>query len=157
MSTKRDKATAGMRGDRAEQRAQAYLISQGLQPVTRNYRCKAGEIDLIMRDGEVLVFVEVRLRSASRFGAAAATVTAKKQQKIIRTAAFFLQAHRLTETTRCRFDVIAFDVVDSAGSHADQAAPDNTTCDRDPMPKAEAGIADSEETHWFRDAFSAYN
>ena len=62
-------------GDNAEDRALAYLLRQGLQLRTRNFRCKGGEIDLIMNERETLVFIEVRKRSSMRYGGAAASVT----------------------------------------------------------------------------------
>lgn len=97
------------RGQQAEQRAEDYLRTQGLTPRARNYRCKAGEIDLVMMDGETLVFVEVRLRSNRRFAPAAETVDWRKQQKLIRAAQHFLQRHGLTDKVACRFDVLAID------------------------------------------------
>ena len=128
-------------GEQAEQRAQAYLISQGLQAVTRNYRCKLGEIDLIMRDGELLVFVEVRFRSTSGFGTAAETVTRQKQQKIIRAAAYFLKSEGLTEQVSCRFDVVSLEGTATAATAGTTDSAGN------------AGAT----TRWFRDAFRAYN
>lgn len=74
----------------------------------KNYRCKTGEIDLIMQQGETLVFIEVRLRSHRQFANAAESVTFAKQRKIIKTAQFYLQQHQLTDKINCRFDVIAF-------------------------------------------------
>lgn len=103
----RGKTTASD-GQRAEALAEAYLTDRGLQPRARNYRCKAGEIDLIMTQGETLVFVEVRLRRNSRFASAAESVDARKQQKLLRAAQFYLLQHKLTERVVCRFDIIAF-------------------------------------------------
>lgn len=95
-------------GQRAEALAEAYLKDQGLNPRARNYRCKAGEIDLIMTQGETLVFVEVRLRRNSHFASAAESVDRRKQQKLLRAAQHYLLQHRLTERVACRFDIIAF-------------------------------------------------
>lgn len=98
------------RGYAAEAYASDHLSAQGLQLLTRNLRCKVGEIDLIMRDGPVLVFVEVRTRRNTRFGGAAASVNRAKQEKLIRAAQYFLP--RLTERyfaghpPACRFDVV---------------------------------------------------
>ena len=80
-------------GQRAEARAQAYLERQGLALVVRNYRCKGGEIDLVMRapDG-TLVFVEVRARRGHAYGGAAASVTAQKQRRILQAANHYLAA-----------------------------------------------------------------
>jgi len=95
-------------GQKAEALAEAFLQGQGLQPRQHNYRCKAGEIDLIMTQGEILVFVEVRLRTNARFASAAESVDARKQQKLLRAAQHYLLQHRLTDKVQCRFDVIAF-------------------------------------------------
>ncbi|HHH39553.1 MAG TPA: YraN family protein [Sedimenticola sp.] len=94
-------------GEAAEERALAWLRSQGLALVARNYRCKAGEIDLVMRDGESLVFVEVRYRSHRGFGSAAESVTPAKQRRLQRAASHYLQ--RLSRVPPCRFDIIGVD------------------------------------------------
>jgi putative endonuclease len=99
--------TTGSRGAAAEVLAEQYLQQQGLRSCARNYRCKLGEIDLIMRDGECLVFIEVRLRNNRYFASAAESITAAKQHRILRTAQFYLQQHQLTDKVPCRFDVIA--------------------------------------------------
>ncbi|GAA0817096.1 YraN family protein [Ralstonia mannitolilytica] len=99
-------------GDAGEDRALRYLQARGLSVVTRNYRCKAGEIDLVMRDAAgALVFVEVRARvarSTQRFGGAAASVTPAKQRRLIAAAEDFL-AQQAQDVPACRFDVIAID------------------------------------------------
>jgi putative endonuclease len=97
------------KGEEAESLAAAFLQKQGLVFLERNFRCKAGEIDLIMRDGDTLVFVEVRLRSNRFFAQAAESVNWNKQQKLIKTAQFYLQQHKLFDKVSCRFDVIAID------------------------------------------------
>ncbi|KQQ30975.1 hypothetical protein ASF61_17220 [Duganella sp. Leaf126] len=94
-------------GQLGEDRALAYLLAQGLVLVERNFRCKAGEIDLIMRDGAHLVFVEVRRRAAGSFGGAAASVTAAKQQRLVHAAQFYLLRQR--PLPPCRFDLVALD------------------------------------------------
>jgi len=94
-------------GDAGEELALRFLLQQGLALVERNFRCKGGEIDLVMRDGRSLVFVEVRKRAASGYGGAAASVTARKQARLIVAAQTFLQ--RCTMPPACRFDVIAID------------------------------------------------
>ncbi len=73
-------------GTKAEDDALAFLQGQGLTPVTRNFRCRSGEIDLIMQDGNTLVFVEVRKRKNRLYGGAAASITPAKQQKLIKNA-----------------------------------------------------------------------
>lgn len=95
-------------GAQTEERAAKFLQQQGLVTYARNYRCKLGEIDLIMRQGDTLVFVEVRLRSHRQFASAAESVNFSKQRKIIKTAQYYLQQHKLTDKINCRFDVIAF-------------------------------------------------
>lgn len=103
--------TTTAQGSDAESIALAYLQSHGLKLVTRNYRCKAGEIDLIMRDQSTLVFVEVRLRKHAEFGGAASSITASKQRKLIHTAEHYLQQ---MGDTACRFDAILMRNADPA-------------------------------------------
>lgn len=95
------------RGRLAEDRALDYLLKQGLQLVTRNYACRMGEIDLIMRHNQLLVFVEVRWRSRSKFGGAAASVGPVKQQRLWRAAEHYLLSYARLPV--CRFDLIAID------------------------------------------------
>jgi putative endonuclease len=97
------------RGKDAEAKAWHWLIQQGLKPVTRNYLCKLGEIDLILVDRDTLVFVEVRYRTHKHFGGAANSVTTIKQKKIIRTAQHFLMTNNHFQQYNCRFDVIAYE------------------------------------------------
>lgn len=110
--------TSGAIGATAELYAEQYLQQQGLVTFMRNYRCKLGEIDLIMQDKSsaksTLVFVEVRLRTNKRFAPALETVDYRKQQKIIKTALRFLQEHKLYDKVPCRFDVIALDQTGTA-------------------------------------------
>jgi putative endonuclease len=102
------------RGDASEDRALAWLLARGLTLVQRNYRLaggprvSAGEIDLIMRDGDgTLVFVEVRQRSQRAQGGAAASVGHSKQRRVLRAAQHYLM--RLATLPPCRFDVLAID------------------------------------------------
>ncbi|WP_456407460.1 YraN family protein [Thiolapillus sp.] len=101
------KAPHLLKGEAAEALACRWLQAQGLVLNEQNYRCKQGEIDLIMRDGETLVFIEVRYRGHSGFGSAVDSVTPAKQQKLLRTAEHYLQ--RLRHTPACRFDIIGID------------------------------------------------
>ncbi len=96
-------------GQAAEQLAAAYLQRQGLTLIERNYRSRFGEIDLIMRDGKEVVFVEVRLRSNGMFGGAGASITAAKQQKLVRTAEDYLARHG---ASACRFDAVLMAALD---------------------------------------------
>jgi putative endonuclease len=98
-----------VRGQNAEHHALAYLRAQGLRWVASNYQARCGEIDLIMREDETLVFVEVRQRSSARFGGAGASITWSKQQKIIKTALCYMQHMRIQPTVMARFDVVTFD------------------------------------------------
>ena len=92
-------------GSQAEDLARRFLEARGLELVARNFRCRSGELDLIMRDGEQLVFVEVRSRRHARYGTPAESVTRAKQQRLLRAAALYLQRQRLD--LPCRFDVVA--------------------------------------------------
>lgn len=87
--------------------AASFCINVGFELLEKNYRRKTGEIDLIMRDGAYLVFAEVKYRKKSRTGFPEEAVTYGKQQKIIRTAQWYLAEHKLAEDTPCRFDVIS--------------------------------------------------
>ncbi|MBB1089665.1 YraN family protein [Rhodopseudomonas palustris] len=88
-----------------EQHACLFLEQRGLELIMRNYRCRAGELDLIMRDGDTLVFIEVRYRANHSFGGATASVTLRKQQRLIAAAQRYLQQYPSDDP--CRFDVIA--------------------------------------------------
>lgn len=89
-----------------EQLASAYLQEFGLQPVASNYQCRLGEIDLIMREQNTLVFVEVRYRLRSDFMSPVISINLKKQQKLLRTAQVYLKHHGLTDAVPCRIDLI---------------------------------------------------
>jgi len=104
------KLNADNQGLVAEKLAATFLTQQGLKLVASNYHCRYGEIDLIMQEGNNLVFVEVRLRSNSRFGSAATSITPQKQQKLIRTAQHYLQQHAIQSP--CRFDAILMQQAD---------------------------------------------
>ncbi|KPK49907.1 MAG: hypothetical protein AMS22_12950 [Thiotrichales bacterium SG8_50] len=94
-------------GLKAEDQAQRYLARRGLKLLTRNYRSPYGEIDLIMRDRNVLVFVEVRYRRDARFGLAAETVDSRKQARLRATAEHYLINTKGACEHPCRFDVVA--------------------------------------------------
>ncbi len=86
-----------------------FLRRQRLRFVARNVTCRGGEIDLVMREPDgTLVFVEVRARASRRYGGAAASIGWQKRQRIVHAAQFFL-ASRQGATSRCRFDVVAFE------------------------------------------------
>lgn len=92
------------KGHHAEQRAAIFLQQQKLILLERNYRCRFGEIDLIMQEGDTVVFVEVRLRTNQYFGDAAASITPAKQLKLTRTARHYLAGRG--DDFPCRFDAI---------------------------------------------------
>ena len=94
-------------GAEAEQLAAQYLQQQGLKLITQNYRSRFGEIDLIMQDGAIVVFVEVRLRRHAGYGGAAASIDAHKQKRIINTAQHYLAG--LARIPQCRFDAVLLD------------------------------------------------
>jgi len=98
------------RGRHGEDLALSHLREQGLTLLQRNYRSRWGEIDLVMEDGTVLVFVEVRLRAASHYATAAESIGARKRQRLIRTAKDYLQRH---QNGPARFDVIAITTDDN--------------------------------------------
>jgi putative endonuclease len=98
-------------GARAEQVAAEFLLRHGLKLLQTNYRCRFGEIDLILKDGETLVFAEVRKRGRSDFGGAAASIDAHKQHRLILTAQHFLAS--LPRLPPCRFDAVLLDAADN--------------------------------------------
>ena len=105
MSARRTPAQAA--GGGAEEAAARFLARHGLEILERNYRTRFGEIDLVARDGTILVFVEVRLRSSARFGGAAASVDSTKRARIEAAARQFLA--RLAREPACRFDVVTLE------------------------------------------------
>ena len=98
-------------GAAAEALAAEFLAQRGVDIVARNYRCRGGEIDLIARDRDTLVFVEVRLRSNAAFGGAAASITAAKRRRLARAAGHYLA--KLGREPPCRFDAILLDALDT--------------------------------------------
>lgn len=97
-------------GQAAERLAAAWLQDRGLRILERNYRCRTGEIDLIARDGDTLVFVEVRLRRSRAYGGAAASVHEAKQRRLVSAARHYLMDRA---ESPCRFDVIVLDALDA--------------------------------------------
>jgi putative endonuclease len=100
-----DNDTTTQAGKLGEELAARFLGKRGLTVLTRNYLCRGGEIDLVCRDGKSLVFVEVRLRRNSRYGGAAASITATKQRRIILAARHYLMAQGQNDCD-CRFDCL---------------------------------------------------
>jgi len=93
-------------GHQAEELALNYLQSQRLQLVCRNWTCRHGELDLVMLDGDTVVFVEVRYRRHSAWGGALESIDRRKRQKLVRTAQLFLQQETRWSGNPCRFDVV---------------------------------------------------
>ena len=101
--------TTRERGQRGEDRAARAIERRGYRIVERNYRCRLGEIDIVARDGETLVFVEVRSRSDGRHGSGLEAVSPRKQRQVARVAQHYLVARKP------RFDTFRFDVVGITG------------------------------------------
>jgi len=99
-------------GEQAERTAAQYLQRQGLLLLQSNYRCRFGEIDLILKDRDTLVFAEVRLRARSDFGGAAASIDSHKQHKLILAAQHYLSA--VSPTPPCRFDAVLLTTADGS-------------------------------------------
>ena len=99
-------------GNNAEHTAEQFLSSRGLRPLTRNFRCRLGEIDLIALDDDQLVFIEVRYRGPGSYSRAGITVDTHKQRKLIRTAALYTTRRPQYAMCVMRFDVVAIDVDD---------------------------------------------
>jgi putative endonuclease len=94
-------------GHAAEDAAVAFLESQGLEILFRNFRCRTGELDIVARQSDKLIIVEVRTRSGDQFGGAAASVDFRKQVKLRRAAAFLLLQRKDLAALPVRFDVVA--------------------------------------------------
>ena len=104
-----NRATGGCkavnRGHQAEQRAVTFLLQSGLEILQRNFRCRRGEVDVIARDGDDLVFVEVRWRSDNRRGGAGESIDHHKQRRLVAAARFYLMRYP-DGPPPCRFDAI---------------------------------------------------
>jgi len=94
-------------GNHYENIALSYLKSQGLKLITRNFHSRYGEIDLIMQDKASIVFIEVRYRESTQFGSSVETISYQKQQRIIKTAEYYLL--QKAQNLACRFDVVAIE------------------------------------------------
>lgn len=96
------------KGSSYERRAADYLVEQGYKILEMNYRCRSGEIDIIARDREYLVFIEVKYRYSAAGGLPEEAVDWKKQKRISRVASYYCMKHGISEAMPCRFDVVAF-------------------------------------------------
>jgi len=94
------------RGAGVEAAARRHLLLAGLQDIAANAQCRVGELDLVMRDGDCVVFVEVRYRGSAAFGGGAASVDGRKQRRLVRAAQVFLQRFPSFAQAPCRFDVV---------------------------------------------------
>lgn len=119
------KILPGAIGANFEQATESYLRGHGLETLCRNYRCRRGEIDLVMRDRDFIVFVEVRYRANAEFGDPLETITASKQRRIIAAATHYLAGEPRYKHSPCRFDAVGV-----------------------------TGTGSSIEYDWIRDAFS---
>ncbi len=99
--------SAAPTGVRYEREAESMLVAAGLTVVERNWSCRMGEIDLIMREGDTLVFVEVRKRDSARFGGAGASISTQKQSRLERAIGLYLAQQ--PRTPACRVDAVLFD------------------------------------------------
>ena len=106
ISQRKHKQTSREQGQWAEELAHNHLCEQGLQSIERNYRCKMGEIDLILLEHDIVVFVEVRYRRSQYYGGSLESIDIRKQQRIWNTATYYLQTHRWAQQHPCRFDVV---------------------------------------------------
>jgi putative endonuclease len=102
-------------GKRGEELACAELEKRGYHIVDRRFRTRCGELDIVARDGVVLVFVEVKARSGSNFGTPLESVTWQKQQRLSRMAASYLWVKRLSHDIAYRFDVVS--ILEQQGTH----------------------------------------
>lgn len=112
------------KGAHAEKLAEKLLKQNGLRLIQRNYRCKCGEIDLIMQDSDIIAFIEVRLRTNRSYASGAETVTLSKQRKIINAASHYLQRNSKLMENPARFDVVSVSCSgnkpgNTPGEHAD--------------------------------------
>ena len=99
-------------GRASEKAARQHLERNGLRVIEQNWSCRRGELDLVMLDGDTVVFVEVRYRRYAAWGGALESIDARKQQKLIKAAQLFLQKESRWARSPCRFDVVA---ITSAG------------------------------------------
>lgn len=102
-------------GQAAEDIAAEFLRAKGLEIIHRNYRRRLGELDVVARDGNVLVIAEVRARASNAYGGAAASVRIWKQRRLIRAASQLLQQHKELARMPVRFDVIVVSDISTGG------------------------------------------
>jgi putative endonuclease len=103
------KAAPGIRGQQAEAWAERHLCERGLEVLARNWRCREGELDLVMLEGDTVVFVEVRYRLHSQWGGALGSIDERKQARIVRAAERYLLQTPAWGNYPCRFDIVAIE------------------------------------------------
>jgi putative endonuclease len=106
-------------GQRAEEIAAAFLRAKGLEVLERNFRRRLGELDVVARQGEVLIIAEVRTRASDLYGGAASSVGFRKQQRLVRAAAQLLQQRKDLAHLRVRFDVVCVSAMESEDPQVD--------------------------------------
>jgi putative endonuclease len=109
-------------GKQGEMLAQQFLRDKGYTLIETNFRCRTGEIDLIAKDGDIVVFIEVRTVTSPKFGPAYQSVTYRKQQQVKRVALFYAARHNLVNT-QFRFDVIGITLNRKTGDHQIEHLP----------------------------------
>jgi putative endonuclease len=102
-------------GRRGEEAARVFLRRRGVRILAQNFACAAGEIDLVGREGDVLVFIEVKARTSAAFGPPHLAVHRRKQRQIVRAAQWYLAERRMPEVP-CRFDVLALTFPEDGGA-----------------------------------------
>jgi putative endonuclease len=125
-------------GHLAEQFACSYLKKQGLSLIVRNYRCRFGEIDLIMQERAQIVFIEVRYRGHSTFGRSIETIDHAKQARLLKTAEHYLQQHTSYDEPSCRFDVMGLSPITTQNHFS----------------LVRASLTFSAQVEWIKNAFS---
>lgn len=98
-----------MDGSQAEEHALRYLLGHGLRLLARNWRCKLGELDLVMQDGDTVAVIEVRSRARADYGAAVETVDRRKREKLVRATRLWLARQPQFAEQPLRFDVVTLD------------------------------------------------
>ena len=110
----KDKAAHLLRGESAEQQAYQFLLKKGLKLVTRNFRCKQGELDLIMTDEQTLVIIEVRFRQTDKYGSAAESVTRAKQSRIIAATQVYLSSQKICACLRITILILNINAIQNS-------------------------------------------
>jgi putative endonuclease len=127
-----------LKGKRGEEEAARYLESRGFKIIARNFRTRWGEIDIVARDRSVVVFVEVKTRSDSRFAAPEESVTFTKQERMRRAASIWLAEQYPNDAPQCRFDVVAVTLPQTPLPRTSASSRSRTSGDPEPIPQTPA-------------------